>query len=104
MNRGDDPMKRTITALTLALLTTAAIAQTKDEQCQRIADHAERIMEIRQHGGDMATAMKANGHNKALKKMVVEAYDKPGYQTDQMQDHAVSEFTNRWTRICYQVL
>ncbi|AGH31823.1 hypothetical protein SLPG_00029 [Salicola phage CGphi29] len=97
-------MKRTITALTLALLTTVAAAQTKDEQCQRIAGHAERIMEIRQHGGEMSKAMKANGHNEALKKMVMEAYKKPGYSNDRMQDRAVKEFTNRWTVICYQLL
>jgi hypothetical protein len=63
------------------------------EQCRKYEGFAETLMQGRQAGIPMSTAM-GSGENELLNHLVVSAYEKPRYGTDQMQQREVEDFKN----------
>ena len=97
-------MKKAAAVFAMALSASVAAESDRDTTCQAISGHAERIMQIRQHGGNLPDAMKSAMGSELLEEMVMEAYNKPNYQTERHIERTVNEFANRWARICYQAL
>ena len=101
-------MKTLILALTLTLLSTSAFAEdvaqrnTYDETCQRIADVARSIMTIRQQEQPLSKSI--NIYESELgRDMVIEAYGKPAYGTEEYQQKSIDGFANKWHLYCIKL-
>ena len=101
-------MKTLILALTLTLLSTSAFAKdvaprnTYDETCQRIADVARSIMTIRQQEQPLSKAI--NIYESELgRDMVIEAYGKPVYDTEEYAQKSIDRFANKWHLYCIKL-
>jgi len=63
------------------------------EQCRRYEEFAETLMQGRQAGVPMSTAL-GTTDNELLNHLVVSAYEKPRYGTENMQQREVEDFRN----------
>jgi len=63
------------------------------KQCRSFADFAEVLMQGRQSGVSMTTAM-GEGESELISQLVVRAYEKPRYSTAEMQRKEVEDFKN----------
>ena len=86
--------------LLLATLLTASFAAQASNHCNTISVLADKIMEVRQMGADMAKVTEAllEGKNETVNdtsvRLVIEAYSQPRYMTEAMQLKARVDFKN----------
>lgn len=94
-------MKHAIAAIALAL-TLATSAQA--DKCQDAGDLAESVMTARQNGTPISRLMEIANGQEVIVKMVLMAYGKPRYSTDEFQSRAIEDFRNLWEIGCYQAM
>lgn len=109
MNAKNIVTKTAIAAAAAALLlpTVAAAEGTPHELCTAVSGFAEVVMDRRQGGAPMSVMMEAAADitgipaiDNAVEVMVVDAYSRPLYNTDQYKLSAIREFTNDAYRYC----
>ena len=100
-------MKKTITAISLLALVFVSAPNVNAEKCEALEELARVIMKSRQKGIQMSTLVKAINQGdgsadgkKAVKALIIEAYDQPNYHTDEMEKKAVNEFGNEVYKYC----
>jgi len=93
--------------LILAFALTATVASAQEDPCGTMGEMAEKIMAIRQMGGNMSDLM---GPMLALEDgperdiaiaMVKDAYAQPRYNLPDFQQQAINDFRNGVEALCY---
>ncbi len=96
--------KRGLAALGLvvcvAVLPGLASAMTN---CEYTGKMAATIMTGRQAGLPMSKLLDIS-EGKMEKEMVFQAYDVPLYQSEEFQQRAVKDFSDRWEVTCHRVM
>lgn len=101
-------MKYLVGVTLSALVLTSAHAAAASDICANAGETAKAVMRARQYNTDMSTMMAIveKQENEAVKKvtrqMVMMAYGQPAYQTEEMQQKAIVEFSNNVQLACYQ--
>lgn len=92
-------MKKTssIAAIFTLLLSGQLYAQDKLAACNSISSLAETIMKQRQNGAPMSEMMRIAGEaggaiGKVGEELVIMAYDKPRYTTENYQQRVIEDF------------
>jgi hypothetical protein len=88
--------------IVLASVLTASLMA--GDFCAQFEQLATAIMYARNNGAPMSKAMKVAGGNSIVRKMVVDAYDQPLYQTESVVKAQQKRFVNKWTVWCYDSL
>jgi hypothetical protein len=97
-------MKRTL--LALALITTTSTATAID--CAQVGNLAQAFMQSHQDGVPMASIMETIAGvadptaKQALKDMIIDAYSKPRYNTEQMKRREIADFRDEYAAGCYR--
>lgn len=100
-------MKRIILTALLAALPFAAQAgetQETQETCTQFQSYAKEVMLTRQDGISMSRVMEIAGDHDALRKIAIEAYERPRYPAGKYRDEAVEDFANKIAAQCYRDL
>lgn len=95
-------MKKIILALTLAALSTSALAAEPvpmKETCSSIAEVARVTMLARQSGVPLRSMMKIAA-DKTIEDIVTEAYGHPAYRTSEVQEKTIQDFEDTWYLRC----
>ena len=103
-------MKTLILAVTvtLTLLSTSAFAEdvaprnTHDETCQHLATVAQSIMTIRQQEQPLSKAINLF-ESELGREMVIEAYGKHVYDTEEYAQKSIDRFANKWHLYCIKL-
>lgn len=68
--------------------------------CDKVSSTAETLMKARQRGVSMSSLMNSAGDNKTIKAMVIDAFEKPRFNSDPYVKRAIEEFRDRWYLEC----
>ncbi|WP_275288833.1 hypothetical protein [Halomonas elongata] len=96
----------TATAIASALLVaspfTAEAAETQDhlEYCNAIGSLAEQIMTTRQSGVPMQEMIAVDPSHDLGVEMIRDAFDTNRYNTAEVQQQVITEFSNDWFAAC----
>ena len=98
-------MKKSMIALTLLVAVGfapayAEQAQTTHQRCSVMSKNAEAIMNARQAGVPMRTAMELAGEDRYSQAMVSQAYSQPLWASDEYKNRAATEHANTWYSAC----
>lgn len=80
------------------MLTAIALSASL-AMCQPISEFAKAVMEARQAGVPLAQALKVSTMP-TMQALIVSAYRKPRYSTEQYREHAAVEFANETLITC----
>jgi len=72
---------------------------SKSEKCELNSDLAKDVMTLRQSGFAMSKLMESN-KSELMSQMVIEAYDKPRFQTEAAKKREVEDFRDKWFSMC----
>jgi hypothetical protein len=102
----------------IAMLMTTSVFQARaaGDECDSLAKIAKSIMGARQGGGSMADMMHiaestcpkdmsvdvCNAFTKLQKAIVVAAFEKPRYETPEIQQQTITDFSNAQYLSCYK--
>jgi len=89
------------------LLVIGANAQANDtwkKQCSDISDTAKAVMNARQAGVPTAKLMEVAGDNKGMETMIIQAYERPRYNSPEYKARASVDFAETWYVTCVRVL
>lgn len=78
-----------------ALVISASLAT-----CQPISEFAKELMDARQAGVPLAQALTVARHNATMEALIVSAYRKPRYSTEDYRERAAVEFANATLVTC----
>lgn len=92
-------MKRLIIAAVAALTLTFTQAQ----DCKVIGDLAEKTMEARQVGVSVSDMMDIAKDDRLLKSIILDAYKRPRFSTEEVQRRVITDFRADWEVACYEV-
>lgn len=94
-----------IKALAVSIALSAASfpsgAATREDFCQTVGNLAKEIMSARQAGLPMQGMMKAvdkagvTKESEATKLLVIAAYERPRYSTEEVKSEVITEFQNK---------
>lgn len=97
----------TATAITAALsLTVSPVSEAQQdiptpmEFCTSTSEMAEAVMSARQGGVPMREAMEIMEGREFHERMVMVAYERNRYSTQEYQQEAITEFGNAWFSAC----
>jgi hypothetical protein len=93
-------MKRLLIAATTALMMTTAHA---DEVCANLGEYARTVMESRQLGVPLSKVMAVVKDADIPKKIALDAYEQPRFQSEEFRQTAIEDFGNKWETLCYRV-
>lgn len=89
--------------LLIALALLAGTSQADDDKsdtfCTAINSLAKSIMTARQQGVSLAQAIEV-AEGSAIKAIVLDAYERPRYRTEDNQQRQVVEFQDEWYMAC----
>jgi hypothetical protein len=91
-----------------ALLAMSAHMANAGDMCANAGEAAKAVMRARQNNTDMSTVMaivekqEDEAVKKVTRQIVMMAYSQPAYETDEMQQKAIAEFSNTVQLACYQ--
>ena len=88
-----------IVALTLTSPFVLATEDKISKHCPGVAAIAKSVMEARQENVPMARMMEVSD-TELLREMVVAAYDRPAYRTENVKARAIRDFENEWYLNC----
>jgi len=91
----------TPTIAAMALWVTPVFAQ--EDPCTIWGELAATIMELRQGGINMGTAMNATD-NELARMLVIAAYETPRFSTEGYKQQAIEDFANEVMMVCYKEL
>lgn len=93
------------------VLNISLVRADANESCRGYSEFAEQVMTMRQAEVpvfDVIDEMTAIGFaddlEKLLKGMILDAYERPAYNSEQLQKRAIKEFTNSMALSCLQKL
>lgn len=94
--------------LILAAVSIPAFAynQKQVDFCKKIHSFSENVMKLRQFGypeGKVISAL-GNGQAQMLKFIIVQAYNEPRHTNPLSQVHAVRNFADKMSNVCYSTL
>lgn len=92
-------MKSIITAAIIAMATSA---QAQEDPCPAFGGLAETMMIARQSGLPMSQMMELAGEEDIFRRMVIDAYDRPRYGTEEIQRLEIQDFRNEIEMDCYR--
>lgn len=84
--------------LTLALTFSMGAQSKEQDVCGAIGELAEGIMKAHQIGVPMSKIVE--GGNELVEAMAIDAYSRPRYSTERMQNRAVAEFRDAVYLMC----
>ena len=90
-------MKYLIAAL---ILVMPFVVQANNYDCDEMAQLAEVVMEARQNGASMRSIMEIAGDNQLARVIVIEAYDRSRFTTEEYKRMAINDFSNDVYQIC----
>ena len=89
----------------------SSYASSGEQNCEMIKGLAESTMAARQKEADMlkmlslVDAVQFEPAMEAIAKdIVIDAYEQPGWASEERRNKAVKEFTNKWTLACVKSL
>ncbi len=90
-------MKHIILTLVFAFIPiTSVFAEDKDlVSCEQFEQMARTIMDGRLSGVSMSAMMAVPGGSELSKLLIIEAYEKPKYSSEERKKEAISEFGNQ---------
>jgi len=94
-----NPMKTSITAIAL---TIAAPAYAEENNCAAYGGLAETVMSLRQKGVPMSAQMGISGVSKTVEWIIMEAYKKPRYNSEELKQNTIADFRNDVELFCYE--
>lgn len=95
-------MNRIVLTAGLALaITGTALAQ--EDKCKIVGDLANSVMDARQAGVAMSDIMALPSNTNLTRKMVIEAYKRPRFSTEEFQKSATADFRAEWEAACYSL-
>lgn len=100
-------MKITLLMVAFLLKITSAYADDWSKTCELYSQLAETIMTSRQAGVPMANQMKiAKGENGSdvMVQLIINAYDKPRYNTEDMQQKSIENYRDDIYLACVKEL
>ena len=92
-------MKKLILAATAALMMTAAHA---DPICATLGELARTVMGSRQLGVPLSQLMEIVKDTKVERRIVLEAYERPRFQSESLRQSSIEDFGNEWETTCYR--
>ncbi|WP_072432769.1 hypothetical protein [Azotobacter vinelandii] len=96
-------MLRTIPVAVIFMAASYFVcAEESSDRCEQIGALAEVVMENRQNGISLMNSMKAAKDDRLAKDLIMWAYKKPGYSTDQLKKRAVVDFQNEVYMMCLE--
>jgi hypothetical protein len=98
--KGATKMKK---LLIIAALLTAPVYAQNTNTCKEIEALANTVMSARQNGVQMMQMIEVAGDVKAIKTMIIQAYEVPLYNMDKNKVAAIREFTNEWVLACVKM-
>lgn len=93
--------------LILAFALTATVASAQEDPCGTMGEMAEKIMAIRQMGGNMSdligplSAQPESAARDIALAMVKDAYNQPRFDTPEFQQSIIRDFRNGVEALCY---
>lgn len=81
-------------------MLTAIALSTSLTLCQPISEFAKAAMEARQAGVPLAQALTVARHNATMQALIISAYRKPRYSTEQYRERAAVDFANETLITC----
>ena len=87
---------------TAVLLATTVTAQANKEVCTAVSETASLIMELRQSNAPLSAILEVVRDVAILEELVMEAYKKPRYSSDEYQNNAIADFGNLAMLTCLQ--
>lgn len=81
-------------------MITAIVLSASLAMCQPISEFAKAAMEARQAGVPLAQALTVARHNATMQALIISAYRKPRYSTEQYRERAAVEFANETLITC----
>ena len=91
------------TMAAMALWVTPLMAQDAQDPCIIWGELAATIMELRQEGVNMGSAMSVTD-NELARMLVIAAYDTPRFSTESYKQQAIQDFANEVMMVCYKEL
>jgi len=97
-------MNRTLATLTLLAASSQALAI----DCAEFSRMAEALMRSHQSGVPMTETIEVFDYIedeaalKAIKTMIIMAYEKPRYSTEKMQQREIADFRDKFAAACYR--
>lgn len=85
----------------LVATATPSIAQETKDPCIIWGELAATIMELRQEGVNMGSAMGVTD-NELARMLVIAAYETPRFSTEDYKQQAIQDFANEVMTICYK--
>lgn len=76
--------------------------QAEQASCQQIGEIAQIVMQKRQEGASMSTLINATGGNELVRVMVMEAFKRPDFSSDEYKKREQIKFRNAFESLCYQ--
>ncbi len=94
--------------IVIMVMVTVATAHANDEVCEKQANLAAQIMEIRQMGLPMSDQLAVSARHPNSKaifdEMIIYAYSKPRFNTEKYRKDSISEFRNEVHFWCLKTL
>ena len=87
-------MIKTLLLTTALRASTTAVAEEKQASCEDIAAVAESIMKSRQAGVPATKMIELTKDTPLFKTLTVMAYERPRYNTDEVQQRIIRDFTD----------
>jgi len=100
-------MRVLLTIIAFSFIATSAYADDWRKTCDSYGGLAETIMSGRQSGTSMAKMMKVLNNDEGselFEKLIIAAYDRPRYSTEQMQKRSIEEFRDKMYLECAKAM
>ena len=94
--------KNIIITAVVATFSMPALAGTPLENCKIVSDLANTIMERRQEGADMAGLLEIAKDSDLATLLIMEAYKKPQFSTEEIKLRTIRNFKNDVMRQCME--
>ena len=88
-----------------AIILAAAIAAAPAyaDPCARIGSFAAEVMATRQSGAALSRVLAITDDMPSIfRKIVLEAYEEPRYQSELHKQRSAQDYRNRWESACYR--
>jgi len=92
-------MRRLVFVL-VVLGLAIGISYAGDDKCKSVEDLAEVIMGCRQSGVAMSSAMKVADDEPVTRAMVIDAWQRPMYNTEEYKQRSIQRFKDDWYMQC----
>ena len=89
-------------AVTLLITSFFTHSEPVSEICSGAHDLAKVVMQLRQQNISIVSVLSKIEADEMTKNIIILAYEKPLYSTQEMKDKTVADFANEVFMICYK--